>query len=116
VKKIYALSDEYQARNPGVRLIKAPYLNDHPLVLEAFVDRLRETEAGTGNMNCQLCQYREQILGFEHKVGTPQEGHHHHVRGAGTDADHHHHHHGHGHHHHSHRHDHHPRHEPASED
>jgi sirohydrochlorin cobaltochelatase len=101
VKKIYGIADEFQAAHPELGVIKAPYLNDHPLVLEAFVDRLHEAENGTGNMNCQLCQYREQILGFETRVGAPQEGHHHHVRGAGTDADHHHHHHhGHDHHHH----------------
>lgn len=130
VKKIYGLADEFQARQPQTRVIKAPYLNDHPLVLEALIDRLHEAEAGTGNMNCQLCQYREQILGFEARQGQPQEGHHHHVRGAGTDADHHHHRHHHdspfqrltpltAHHHHDHgHHGHHHHHAPeeASED
>ena len=32
-------------------------------------------------MNCALCKYREQILGFEAEVGLPQESHHHHVEG-----------------------------------
>lgn len=105
VKKIYRVADEYAAAHPDVKVVNAPYLNDHPLVLEAFVERMLETEEGTGNMNCQLCQYREQIIGYEHKHGQPQEGHHHHVRGAGTDADHSHDHshdhgHSHGHHHH----------------
>lgn len=103
IKKIYRITDEFAAANPDIKVVKAPYLNDHPLVLEAFVERMQETEKGTGNMNCQLCQYREQIIGYEHKQGMPQEGHHHHVRGAGTDAEHHHHH---GHHHsHDHHHD-----------
>ncbi|MCX2523186.1 sirohydrochlorin chelatase [Larsenimonas rhizosphaerae] len=111
IKKIYAWADEYQGAHPDVRVVKAGYLNDHPLVIETFADRLNDIENGTPNMNCQLCQYRVQIVGNEHKVGAPQEGHHHHVRGAGTDADHHHdHHHGHGHHHahhsHGHHHDH----------
>ncbi len=105
VKKIYGIADAYAEAHPEVKVVKAPYLNDHPLVLEAFVERMKETECGTGNMNCQLCQYREQIIGYEHNHGAPQEGHHHHVRGAGTDADHHHHHHGHHHHGHSHSHD-----------
>ncbi|MCL6417094.1 sirohydrochlorin chelatase [Aestuariirhabdus sp. Z084] len=101
VKMIYRVTDEYQQQHPDIKVVKAPYLNDHPLVLETFIERMQETEQGTGNMNCQMCQYRVQIIGSEHKVGQPQEGHHHHVRGAGTDHDHHH---DHSHHHHSHDH------------
>ncbi len=103
VKRIYQDVDNFVAANPGIEVINAPYLNDHPLVLQSFVDKLTETEEGSPNMNCQLCQYRVQIVGNEHKVGTPQESHHHHVQGLGTDADHHH---SHDHaHHHSHAHD-----------
>lgn len=109
VKRIYRQTDEVAARHPGVEFLKAGYLNDHPLVLDAFVDRIQEILAGENKMNCQLCKYREQVIGYEAEVGTPQAGHHHHVRGIGTDADHHHHDHDHdGHHHHdadgSHRH------------
>jgi sirohydrochlorin cobaltochelatase len=43
-------------------------------------------------MNCQLCKYRTQIIGYESDAGAPQAGHHHHVRGIGTDGDHPHHH------------------------
>ncbi len=101
VKKIYAWADDYAAQHPDVQVVNAPYLNDHELVIDTFIEKLEATENGTGNMNCQMCQYRVQIVGAEHKVGTPQQGHHHHVRGAGTDHDHHHHHD-----HHSHDHDH----------
>ena len=102
VKKIYAWADEFQAAHPDVKVVNAPYLNDHDKVIDTFVDKYHEIEAGDPNMNCQLCQYRVQIVGAEHKVGIPQESHHHHVQGIGTDADHHHHHHHHhhGHHHH----------------
>ncbi|MCK5902498.1 MAG: sirohydrochlorin chelatase [Cocleimonas sp.] len=92
IDRIYQWADEYQQQHPEIQLVKAGYLNDHPLVIDTFVDKIIEAEQGTGNMNCQLCQYRVQIIGHEHNVGAPQEGHHHHVRGAGTDADHHHHH------------------------
>ena len=98
VKKIYHWADEFQAKYPQFNVVKAPYLNDHPLVLQAFKDKLVETEEGSPNMNCQLCQYRVQIVGNEHKVGTPQESHHHHVQGIGTDAEHAHDHHSHDHH------------------
>ncbi len=105
IKRIYQWVDEYQENHKEVQVVKASYLNDHPLVIDTFVDKLKEAEEGTGNMNCQMCQYRVQILGNEHKVGAAQEGHHHHVRGSGTDADHEHSHghsHSHSHHHHDH--------------
>jgi sirohydrochlorin cobaltochelatase len=46
-------------------------------------------------MNCQLCKYRTQIVGYENEVGLPQQAHHHHVRGG--DGHHHHHDHPHEH-------------------
>ncbi|MDP6346156.1 MAG: CbiX/SirB N-terminal domain-containing protein, partial [Alphaproteobacteria bacterium] len=103
VKRIYEHTDLVAARHPEIEFIKAPYLNDHPLVLDAFADRVQEILEGTGNMNCQLCKYRQQVLGFEDQVGLPQESHHHHVEGIGTgDGPGH----AHGHHHHGHDHDH----------
>jgi len=105
VERIYHYTDQVAARHPGIEFIKAPYLNDHPLVLETVESRIAEILDGTNNMNCQMCKYREQVLGFEADVGQPQESHHHHVEGAGVDGDndgHHHHDHGEGepHHHH----------------
>jgi len=93
VERIYAQTDQVAARHPEIEFVKAGYLGDHPLVLESFVERIEGIRAGDVNMNCLLCKYREQIIGHESAVGTPQEGHHHHVEGIGTDHDHHHHHH-----------------------
>ncbi|MBI5163666.1 MAG: sirohydrochlorin chelatase [Magnetospirillum sp.] len=108
VKRIYDQADAAAAAHPEVAIVKAPYLNDHPLVIDSFVERIGEILAGQAQMNCQLCKYREQVIGYEAAVGAVQAGHHHHVRGIGTDADHHHHDHEHGHHHdhgHHHHHD-----------
>lgn len=117
VQRIYEQARAVAAEHPEIEVIEAGYLNDHKLVVETFIDRIEGIAEGDTAMNCQLCKYRTQILGFEHDLGVPQESHHHHVEGIGTDADHHHghhhhHHHGHGHHHH-HGHGHH-HHEPAS--
>jgi len=98
VRRIYDWADEAAAAYPEIEILKASYLNDHPFVIESFVDRVNDILAGTTAMNCQLCKYREQVIGFEGDVGAVQAGHHHHVRGAGTDADHGHHHHHHHHH------------------
>jgi sirohydrochlorin cobaltochelatase len=110
VKRIHDWTDEAAKAHPGIQFIKAPYLNDHPLVIDSFVERVEEILGGTAQMNCQLCKYREQVVGYEASVGAVQAGHHHHVRGIGTDGDHGHdhgHHHDHDHHHHDHGHHHH---------
>ena len=132
IDRIYGFTREIAARHPEIQFIEARYLNDHPLVIETFADRVREILTGSNLMNCSLCKYRAQVLGFEHEVGTPQESHHHHVEGKGASApgssvedctlcdtfctgacrlvhghDHHqghHHHHHHDHHHHDHHH------------
>ncbi|MBF0166733.1 MAG: sirohydrochlorin chelatase [Alphaproteobacteria bacterium] len=103
VKRIYEQTAEVAAQFPQIEFMKAHYLDDHPLVIDAFLERIRETDQGIGAMNCQLCKYREQIIGYEKDKGSAQAGHHHHVRGIGTDEPHHHDsdhdHHGHDHHH-----------------
>jgi sirohydrochlorin cobaltochelatase len=115
VKRIYRIADQIALRHPEIEFLKADYLKDHPLVLDAFADRVQETLTGENLMNCGLCKYRSQVLGFEAEVGLAQRSHHHHVEGVGTDGDRqrgsngHHHHHGHDHDHHHH--DHHEHHE-----
>ena len=84
VRRIYGYTDAVAARHPDIEFIKAPYLNDHPMVIETFMERINEIRSGENNMNCQLCKYREQVLGFEAEVGLAQESHHHHVEGIGT--------------------------------
>ena len=104
VKRIYQYTDLVAAEHPEIQFVKAPYLNDHPLVLDTFSERIEEIRNGVNNMNCKLCKYREQFLGFENEVGLRQESHHHHVEGIGTG---HSHSQGHGHSHdHDHPHDH----------
>jgi sirohydrochlorin cobaltochelatase len=132
IDRIYGFTDEVAAAHPDIEFIKAGYLNDHPKVIATFADRVREILEGSNNMNCAMCKYRAQVLGFEDEVGQAQQSHHHHVEGQGVsapgsnvedcdlcdhfctgacrlDMDHHHHHHGHGQghdHDHSHSHDH----------
>ena len=110
VKRIYAAADRVAAAYPEIEIVKAPYLRDHDLVLDCFADRIGEIVDGEPRMNCQLCKYRAQIIGYEHDKGAPQQGHHHHVRGIGTAVDPAHHHGNghdhHAHHHHDHHHDH----------
>jgi sirohydrochlorin cobaltochelatase len=97
VKRIYSQTDAVAGLFPEIDFVKARYLRDHDGVLDTFCERVAELGDGQPAMNCQLCKYRTQIIGYEDDAGAPQAGHHHHVRGIGTDQDHHHHH---NHHHH----------------
>src|SRR3954447_3174546 len=81
VQRIYDATDMVAKRNPEIEFLKAPYLNDHPLVIETFEERLNQILSGETAMNCQMCKYRTRVLGFEAEVGAAQESHHHHVEG-----------------------------------
>ena len=83
VKRIYDAVAEARQKYPQIEFLDAPYLNDHPLVIETFLDRVQEMLVGQNLMNCAMCKYREQVLGFEAEVGLAQESHHHHVEGIG---------------------------------
>ena len=87
VKRIYRAVDEAARAYPKIAFRKAGYLDDHPLVVDAFLARIAEIPEGDNRMNCRLCKYRERIIGHEAAHGAPQAGHHHHVEGIGTDAD-----------------------------
>lgn len=108
VQRIYDAADTVAADFPDLQIYKAGYLNDHQGVVATMEDRLSEIIEGSPDMNCQMCKYRTQILGFEEDLGRAQESHHHHVEGLSDreEGEHHHDHHHHGHDHgHSHSHD-----------
>ncbi|MGI9461726.1 MAG: sirohydrochlorin chelatase [Alphaproteobacteria bacterium] len=98
VDRIYQAVDAAEKKYKTIEFFKAPYLNDHPQVLDTITSRINEIVDGMGLMNCQLCKYRQQVLGFEDEVGLKQESHHHHVEGIGNHHHHNHHHHHTGHH------------------
>ncbi len=85
IRRIDALVETARSRHPGIDFIRAPYLNDHPLLVEAFVDRVEEVFRGDNRMNCLTCKYRLPLPGYAGEVGLPQA--------APDDHDHHHHHH-----------------------
>jgi sirohydrochlorin cobaltochelatase len=82
VSRIAQHSALVAADHPEVELLQASYLGDHPRVLQTFEERLVEVLEGSNAMNCSLCKYRAQVLGFEREVGRPQHSHHHHVEGS----------------------------------
>ena len=86
VRRIYDWTDAASQANSEIEFVKASYLSDHEGVIDCFVGRVSEALKGDNAMNCQLCKYREQIVGYENEQGAPQVGHHHHVVGIGTNG------------------------------
>lgn len=76
VKRIYTAAGELQVRHPELEVLEAGYLGPHEAVARVFLERAREGLEGRANMNCSLCKYRVQIVGFEEQVGSPQRPHH----------------------------------------
>ena len=87
VSRIRQHTELVAADHPDVQFLSASYLGDHPLVLDTFVERVQEVLGGETAMNCSLCKYRAQVLGFEAEVGLAQESHHHHVEGLTDGCD-----------------------------
>jgi len=68
--------------NPDVQFLNASYLSDQDLVIDTFMERIQEVFNGENFMNCALCKYRSNLLGFESEVGYEQISHHDHVEGC----------------------------------
>ena len=68
--------------NPDVQFLIASYLSDQDLVIDTFMERIQEVFDGENFMNCALCKYRSNLLGFESEVGYEQISHHDHVEGC----------------------------------
>ncbi|TCD55411.1 sirohydrochlorin chelatase [Synechococcus sp. BS56D] len=87
VSRIRQHTDLVAADHPETEFLSASYLGDHPLVLDTFLERVAEVLGGEAVMNCSLCKYRAQVLGFEDEVGLAQASHHHHVEGLTDGCD-----------------------------
>ncbi|MDA1361901.1 sirohydrochlorin chelatase [Glycomyces luteolus] len=87
-RRIRQQTHEWAAANPDVAVIDAPYLGPDRAVAEALLARADETESGQVRVNCDTCQYRVALPGFEHRVGAPQTLHYH-PDDPGTHAHHH---------------------------
>lgn len=72
VKRIYAAADALAAAEPEIEVVKAGYLGCDQALVNVFLERAAAGIAGEANMNCLLCKYRVQIVGYERQTGTPQ--------------------------------------------
>ncbi|NVJ92084.1 MAG: sirohydrochlorin chelatase [Methylocystaceae bacterium] len=86
IDRIYGFTDLVASQHKDIQFVKADYLNDHPMVLTTMANRVKGILTGDNAMDCSMCKYRAQILGFESEIGLPQLSHHHHVEGQGAQA------------------------------
>lgn len=80
LKKIYQQIDAFKDTSDK-QLIYTKSFECDELLLQTIDERIQEVEQGNPNMNCQLCKYRTQIIGYESEVGKEQMGHHLAVKG-----------------------------------
>ena len=73
VKRIYAAADLLSAAEPDIEVVKAGYLGCDKALANVFLERAQGGFVGQANMNCLLCKYRVQIVGYERQVGIPQQ-------------------------------------------
>jgi precorrin-8X/cobalt-precorrin-8 methylmutase len=76
VKRIYEAAATLAARQPDLEVLTTHYMGVHPDMADVFLERAYEGVAGRAHMNCSLCKYRVQIVGFERQLGEPQQPHH----------------------------------------
>ena len=80
LKKIFNQVEEYKDKTTKEIVYTSSFEADE-LLLKTIDERILEAIHGNPNMNCQLCKYRTQIVGFENEVGKEQVGHHLNVKG-----------------------------------
>jgi precorrin-8X/cobalt-precorrin-8 methylmutase len=76
VKRIYQAAAALAARHPDLEVLTSHYMGVHPDMADVFLERAQEGIEGRAHMNCSLCKYRVQIVGFERQVGEAQRPHH----------------------------------------
>jgi len=80
LERIYNSVEEFNVQSANEYVSTKAFGSDE-FVLKAFDERLQEVIDGTASMNCQMCKYRKQIIGFETEQGKEQVGHHLNVKG-----------------------------------
>ncbi|MBV9391306.1 MAG: precorrin-8X methylmutase [Verrucomicrobia bacterium] len=76
VKRIYSVIRDVAEQRQDMEFLSCRYLGISEHVADALLDRAEECISGSAHMNCSLCKYRVQIVGYEQEVGAVQKGHH----------------------------------------
>jgi sirohydrochlorin cobaltochelatase len=87
VKKIFDITAQQQEQYPEISMTCLPEMGIHPQLLSILREREIETQLGQVQMNCEMCKFRQAVVGNSAAHG---HSHDHHLHG-------HHHHHDHSH-------------------
>lgn len=68
---------DWSARHPDTEVVHAAHLGPHERIAQLLLARHDEAGAGDVRANCDTCQYRVALPGFEERVGQPQTLHYH---------------------------------------
>lgn len=77
LSRIHAQADAFAAANPDLEVVVTSHLGADRRIAKLVLGRFDEARAGQVQPNCDLCQYRVPLPGFEQRVGAPQSLHHH---------------------------------------
>ncbi|MDQ3932931.1 MAG: sirohydrochlorin chelatase [Actinomycetota bacterium] len=77
VRRIHALAHTFAAANPDLEVLVTSHLGADRRIAKLVLGRFDQAREGLVQPNCDLCQYRVPLPGFEERVGAPQTLHHH---------------------------------------
>ncbi|MDQ4130225.1 MAG: hypothetical protein M3133_04425, partial [Actinomycetota bacterium] len=77
LRRIHAEALAFATANPGLDIVVTDHLGADRRVARLVLERFDEARAGRAHPNCDLCQYRVPLPGFEQRVGAPQTLHPH---------------------------------------
>lgn len=72
LRRIHSQAEAFAAANPDLEVVITDHLGADPRIALLVLDRFDEARAGHAQPNCDLCQYRVPLPGFEQRVGAPQ--------------------------------------------
>lgn len=93
VKKIFDITAQQQEQYPAISMTCLPEMGIQPQLLSVLREREIETQLGQVQMNCEMCKFRQAVVGNRAAYGQVHDHHNTH----GHHHDHEHHHHGHNH-------------------
>lgn len=76
VKRVKEATTALASRNPDIEVLFSHYMGVHKHLAKVFAERAEEGISGRATMDCSLCKYRVQIIGFEKQLGEVQKSNH----------------------------------------
>ncbi len=86
VKKIFDITAQQQEQYPEISMTCLPEMGIQPQLLSILREREIETQLGQVQMNCEMCKFRQAVVGNSAAHGHSHDHHHHHDHSHSHDA------------------------------